>query len=166
MSSALAQDEAVVVQDIESAGVPRGVSTSDLHYVQDAVDFALSGSPGIHDGQRFIPLPQVPQWLNGVLSNVPAFHQAEPSAAVAPNVPRVVLASNPGIAPIDQLVDQAMMVAREAKPTPAIQSALNRSYDRLSDALGRNAITNLGPGEAQRDALVVYYDGQVNRFVK
>jgi hypothetical protein len=164
--SALAQDEAVVVQDIESAGLSKGASASDLRYVQDAVDFALSGSPGIHDGQRFIPLPQVPQWLDGELSNVPAFHQAEPSAAVAPNVPPAVLASNPGIVPLQQLVDQAIVVAREAKPSPSIQSALNHSYNRLSDALGRNAITDLGPGQVKRDALVVYYDGQVNRFVK
>ncbi len=164
--STLAQDEAVVVQDIESSGLSKGASASDLRYVEDAVDFALSGSPGIHDGQRFIPLPQVPQWLDAELANVPAFHQAEPSAAVAPNVPAAVLASNPGIVPLQQLVNQAIVVAHEATPAPAIETALDRSYNRLSDALGRSAITDLGPGQVKRDALVVYYEGQVNQFVK
>jgi hypothetical protein len=164
--SALSRDEADVVQDIESAGLTRSATAADLHYVEDAVDFSLTGSPGIHDGQRFIPLPQVSQWLDDELSNVPAFRRAEPSAVVARGVPRAVLASNPGIVPIDQLVNQAIVLAREAKPSPAIESALNRSYDKLCDSLGRSAFTNLGPGEAQRDAIVVYYDGQVNRFIK
>ncbi len=40
------------------------------------------------------------------------------------------------------------------------------NYDNLCDALGRKAITNLGPGESQRDAIVVYYEGQINKFIK
>jgi hypothetical protein len=149
--SALAQDEAVVVQDIESAGLAKSTSTFDLRYVEDAVDFALSGSPGIHVGQSFVPLPQVSQRLDSQLYNVPA----------------VLASSSPtSISPIDQLIDQVMVVAKNARPAPAMQAALNRSYNRLSDAFGRTAITNLGPGETGRDVLVVYYDGQVNKFVK
>jgi hypothetical protein len=164
--STLAQDEAVVDQDIESAGLAKGTSADDLRYVEDAVDFALTGSPGIHSGQRFIPLPQVSQWLTSELSNVPAFQQQEPGSTVVSNVTRDVLASASSGSPIEQLVDQVMVVAKNSKPPRAIQAALNHSYNSVSDALGRNAITNLGPGEAKRDALVVYYDGQVNRFLE
>jgi hypothetical protein len=163
--SALAQDEAVVVQDIESSGLTRAMSTYDLRYVQDAVDFALTGSPGIHVGQRFVPLPQVSQLLDSELSNVPAFQRETPSAKLVPNSSPAVLASNSAILPIDQLIDQVMVVAKNAKPAPAIESTLHHSYNSVSDALGRNAITNLGPGETKRDALVVYYDGQVNKFI-
>jgi hypothetical protein len=149
--SALAQDEAIVVQDIESAGLTQSAGEYDLRSVEDSVDFALAGSPGIHFGQSFVPLPQVSQLLAGELANAPAvFASSSPTS----------------ISPIDQLLDQVMVVAKNAKPAPAIQSALNRSYNSLADALGRSAITNLGPGETQVDALVVYYDGQVNKFVK
>jgi hypothetical protein len=148
--SALAQDEAVVDQDIETA-LPSRESSSDLRYIQDAVDFAVTGSPGIHVGQRFVPLPQVPDLLQSELpANLAIFASGSPTS----------------ISPVDQLLDQVMVVAKNSKPPRAIQSALNHSYNRVSDALGRNAITNLGPGEAKRDALVVYYDGQVNRFLE
>jgi hypothetical protein len=150
--SALAQDEAVVVQDIESAGLTSRESAPDLGSLQDGVDFALTGSPGFHYGRTMLPNSQIPEFLDSNLTNVPAVFNASGSPT--------------SISPIDQLIDQIEVVANETKLTPAIQSALNRSYNSLNDALGSNAITDLGPGEINRDVLVVYFDGQVNKFLK
>jgi hypothetical protein len=44
--------------------------------------------------------------------------------------------------------------------------ALNHSYKFLSDALEPIPNTMPGPGGTSRDPLVVYYDAQVNDFVK
>ena len=75
--------------------------------------------------------------------------------------------SDGSISPINQLVDQIKVVAKQARVTPAIQSALNRSYTALNKALGPNPYTSLGPGAANdRDPLVVYYDAQIDNFVK
>ena len=67
--------------------------------------------------------------------------------------------------PIDQLTDQIKVVAMQAKVTPAVQSALNRSYTALNKALGPHPYVSLGPGANNvRDPLVVYYDAQVDNF--
>jgi hypothetical protein len=58
------------------------------------------------------------------------------------------------------------VVARQAGLTPAVQSALHRSYNSLNDDLGPDANTMPGPGGTMRDPLIVYYDAQVNNFVK
>ena len=150
--SALAQDEAVVVQDIESADLATRESSPDLSSVQNAVDSALTGSLGMHNGRSVVPLSQISGFLDTELYNVPTVFNGSGSPA--------------SISPINRLIDQIQVVASQASLQPAIQSALSRSYNRVSDALGQKAITNLGPGETQRDALVVYYDGQVNKFVK
>jgi hypothetical protein len=147
--SALAQDEAVVDQDIESAGA------SGLNDVQDWVDNAFTyGSDGIRDVRRnLVPLSEVSQRLDRILDGAPAVFDAS--------------GSDGSISPIDQLIDQIKVVAKQAKVTPAVQSALNRSYTELNRALGPHPYISLGPGATNvRDPLVVYYDAQVNNFVK
>jgi hypothetical protein len=152
-ASALAQDEAVVDQDVEAAGLTSDASSNDLNDVQDWVDNAFTyGSGGIRDARRnLVALSQISQlpWVQN-LQNVPALFQASGSEA----------------SPIDQLISQIKLVAKEAKLTPAVQSALNRSYSALDHALGPEPYTNLGPGATHRDPLAVYYDGQVENFVK
>jgi hypothetical protein len=147
--SALAQDEAVVDQDIESAGA------SGLNDVQDWVDNAFTyGSDGIRDVRRnLVPLSQISPRIDKSVEGAPAIFDAS--------------GSDGSISPINQLVDQIKVVAKQARVTPAIQSALNRSYTALNKALGPNPYTSLGPGAANdRDPLVVYYDAQVDSFVK
>jgi hypothetical protein len=147
--SALAQDEAVVNQDIESAGA------SGLNDVQDWVDNAFTyGSDGIRDVRRnLVPLSEVSKKLDRILDSAPAVFDAS--------------GSDGSISPIDQLIDQIKVVAKQARVTPAVQSALNRSYTDLNRALGPHPYISLGPGASNvRDPLVVYYDAQVNNFVK
>ena len=146
---ALAQDEAVVDQDLESAGA------SGLNDVQDWVDNAFTyGSAGIRDVRRnLVPLSQVSPRIDKSVEGAPAVFDASGAAG--------------SISPINQLVNQIKVVAKLARVTPAVQSALNRSYTALNKALGSNPYVSLGPGAANiRDPLVVYYDGQVNNFIK
>jgi hypothetical protein len=148
--SALAHDEAVVDEDIQSAALTSGTG-NDLNQVQDWVDYAFTyGSIGIHVGKKEIPLSHASRALDGLLGDVPAVLNAS--------------GSETSTSPIDQLIDQIKVVAKQAKVTPATRSALSGSYTTLNKALGPNPFTNLGPGASNRDALVVYYDAQVNNF--
>jgi hypothetical protein len=147
--SALAQDEAVVDQDLQSAGA------SGLNEVQDWVDNAFTyGSAGIRDVRRnLVPLSQVSPRIDKSVGGAPAVFNPSGSAG--------------SMSPINQLVDQIKLVAKQARVTPATQSALNRSYTALNKALGPDPYTSLGPGASNiRDPLVVYYDAQVDSFVK
>ncbi len=147
--TALAQDEAVVDQDLEAAGA------SGLNNVQDWVDNAFTyGSDGIRDVRRnLVPLTQISQKIHKSVEGAPAVFDAS--------------SSNGSISPINQLIDQIKVVSKEAKLTPAVQSALNRSYTALNKALGPHPYISLGPGANNvRDPLVVYYDAHVNNFIK
>jgi hypothetical protein len=151
--SALAQDEAVVGQDIESANISAYDVGNDLNVVQDWVDYAFTyGSIGFHVGRTHYPLSAISQRLDRVLGNVPSVFDSSGSGT--------------SVSPIDQLVDQIKVIAKQAKVTPAIQSALSHSYTTLNNALGLNPNTMPGPGGTMRDPLVVYYDAQVNNFIK
>jgi hypothetical protein len=150
--SALAQDEAVVDQDIQSANISSYDNGNDLNIVQDWVDYAFTyGSVGFHVGRTLYPLSAISQRLNGILGNVPAVFDAS--------------GSETSISPIDELIDQIKVVAKQARVSPAIQSALNHSYTMLNNALGSNPNTMPGPGGTMRDPLIVYYDAHVNNFV-
>jgi hypothetical protein len=146
--TALAQDEAVVDQDLEAAGA------SGLNNVQDWVDNAFTyGSGGIRDVRRnLVPLTQISQKIHKSVEGAPAVFD--------------VSSSDGSISPINQMIDQIKVVSKEAKLTPAVQSALNRSYTALNKALGPHPYISLGPGANNvRDPLVVYYDAQVTNFV-
>lgn len=148
-ASALAQDEAIVDQDLQSA------SASGVNDVQDWVDNAFTyGSDGIRDVRRnLVPLSEVSRRLDANVEGAPAVFDAS--------------ASGGSVSPIRQLVNQIAVVAKQAKVAPAVQSALNRSYDALNNALGPHPYISLGPGASNvRDPLVVYYDAQVENFVK
>ena len=145
--TALAQDEAVVDQDLQSA------NASGLNDVQDWVDNAFTyGSDGIRDVRRnLVPLSEVSQKVDKIVEGAPAVFNAS--------------GSDGSTAPIDQLIDQIKVVAKQARVTPAVQSALNRSYAALNKALGPHPYVSLGPGANNvRDPLVVYYDAQVDSF--
>jgi hypothetical protein len=147
--SALAQDEAVVDQDLQAAGA------SGLNNVQDWVDNAFTyGSSGIRDVRRnLVPLSKVAQKIDQAVSGAPAVFDASSSDGSA--------------SPSNQLIDQIKVVATQAKVTPAVQSTLDRSYGALNKALGPHPYVSLGPGASNvRDPLVVYYDSQVNNFIE
>jgi hypothetical protein len=152
--NALAQDEAVVDQAIDSAGLTSSARSTALNDVQDWVDNAFTYGPGgIRDAaRRVVPLSQAGQRLDSILEDVPAVSAASDSTTAG--------------SPINQLIDQITVVAKEASATPAVQSALEQSYDVLNKALGRSPYTDLGPGATHRDPLVVYYNAQVSNFVR
>jgi hypothetical protein len=150
--TALAHDEAVVDQDFESANISSYDNGNDLNIVQDWVDYAFTyGSVGFHVGRTLYPLSAISQRLGGTLGNVPAVFDAS--------------GSNSSISPINQLIDQIKVVAKEARVTSPVQSALNHGYTVLNNSLGPDPNTMPGPGGTMRDPLIVYYDAQINNFV-
>jgi hypothetical protein len=151
-ASALAQDEAVVEQDIESANLSPYETGNDLNLVQDWVDYALTAdSVGIRVGRISYRVGEVSREFNDLLGDVPAVFSATDAST--------------STSPIDQFIDQIKVVAHESKLAPAVQSALKRSYNAVNRALGPNPNTMPGPGGTARDPLIVYYDAQTNNFL-
>jgi hypothetical protein len=148
-ASALAQDEAVVEQDIESANLSPYETGNDLNIVQDWVDYAFTAdSVGFHVGRSSYRVGEVSREFNNLLGDVPAVFSATDAST--------------STSPIDQFVDQIKVVAHESKLAPAVGSALKRSYNAVNRALGPNPNTLPGPGGTARDPLIVYYDAQAN----
>ena len=82
--------------------------------------------------RNLVPLSDVSQKLDKIVEGAPAVFNASGSAG--------------SVSPIKQLVDQIKVVSKEAKLTPAVQSALNRSYTALNKAPGPHPYVSLGPG--------------------
>jgi hypothetical protein len=151
-ASALAQDEAVIEQDVESANLSPYETGNDLNLVQDWVDYSFTeDSVGFHVGRSSYRLGEVSREFDNLLADVPAVFSATDAST--------------STSPIDQFVDQIKVVANESKLAPAIQSALKRSYDSVNKALGQSPNTMPGPGGTARDPLIVYYDAQANNFL-
>jgi hypothetical protein len=151
---ALAQDEGIIEQDIESANLSPYETGNDLNLVQDWVDYAFTAdSIGFHVGRISYRLGEVSREFDSLLGDVPAVFSATDSSSTSTS-------------PIDQFVDQIKVVSNESKLAPAVQSALKRSYNALNAALGPKPNTMPGPGGTARDPLIVYYDAQANNFLK
>jgi hypothetical protein len=152
-ASALAQDEAVIEQDIGSANLTPYETGNDLNLVQDWVDFAFTeDSTGFHVGRSSYRLGEVSREFDNLLSDVPAVFS--------------VTDSSTSLSPIDQFVDQIKVVSNHSRLAPGVQSALKRSYDAVSKALGPKPNTMPGPGGTLRDPLIVYYNAQANNFLE
>jgi hypothetical protein len=151
--TALAEDEAVVDQDVTSASLSSYDNANDLSVVQDWVDYAFTYSTlGFRVASYLRPLSQVPERLDALLGNAPAVFQATgPDASSSA---------------IDQMTDQIKDVAEQSQLTPAIHNALKNSYNILNNDLGRHPNILPGPGGTMRNPLIVYYDAQVNNFVR
>ena len=152
-ATALAQDEAVIEQEIQSANLSPYETGNDLNLVQDWVDYAFtSDSIGFHVGPSSYRLGEAAREFDGLLGDVPAVFSATGSST--------------STSAINQFVDQIKVVANESRLAPAIQSSLKRSYDAINKALGPNPNTIPGPGGTARDPLIIYYDAQANSFLR
>lgn len=67
---------------------------------------------------------------------------------------------------VHQTIAQMQVVARAVRVSPQVQKALSTDWSLLETALGPKPDTNLGPGATDRDPLEVYFNGQVDKFVK
>jgi hypothetical protein len=134
--SKLAQDEAAIDQAIQNLGLDAATTSSDLTDVQDAVDDAFH--PYLANG-----LVQKREVLGQLLSGAPDARQ---------------LASRTDA--------QILVVARAAGITGSLHNALSADEQALTVALGPNPDTDLGPGATDRDPLEVYYNGQIDNFIK
>jgi dGTP triphosphohydrolase len=64
----------------------------------------------------------------------------------------------------DQILSQMKAIAREARVTAAQNQQLTADQAALDTALGSHTQSDLG-GDIPRNIVVVYYEGQLNRFV-
>jgi hypothetical protein len=134
--SKLAQDEAAIDQAIQNLGLDATTTSNDLTQVQDAVDDAFH--PYLASG-----LVQKRQVLEQLLPGVPDVRQ---------------LASRTDA--------QILVVARAAGITGAFHNVLSADEKALTAVLGPAPDTDLGPGATDRDPLEVYYNGQIDKFIK
>jgi hypothetical protein len=134
--SRLAQDEAAIDQAIVSRGLDSDTTSNDLDQVQDAVDDAFH-----------------PYLANGLVQKRQVFEQLLPGV---PNSRQLVSRTDA----------QILVVARAAGITGPYHNALSRDEQALTAELGPAPDTNLGAGATNRDPLEVYYNGQIDGFIK
>jgi hypothetical protein len=134
----LAGDEVALDQLVQAAGLDSSDTARDKNDVQDAVDEAFH--PTLDRAETWAKDRRT---LEAKLSNVP------------------------GGAPLISLtINQVHLVARATRVTGPFQRVLAADEQILTANLGPNPDADLGPGAVNRDPLVVYYNGQVNSFIK
>ncbi len=132
----LALDEGAIDQAIESRGLESSTTAKDLNQAQVALDAAFH-----------------PYMANGLVQKR--------------NVIEQLIAGTPGSRQLAARADaQILAVARSAGITGRYHEALSRDEQTLTADLGPNPEADLGPGAEHRDPLVVYYDSQLEGFVK
>jgi hypothetical protein len=163
-ASALGQDVSTIDQAIDAAGLTTSATSAAINDVQDWADNAFTAGPaGIRDvAGRIVPTSQTSKKLEKILVDVPSVFTGTASDASV----RGIHQGNAQATPLNQLIGQMKVVARAARVTPALQTALNHNFQEIAGALGPDPYTDLGPGATHRDPLVVYYDAQVVNFVK
>ena len=136
-ASKLAGDEAALDQDIQSAGLDANTTASDMNRVQNVVD------------ESFLAATYRAKTWAGRRQTLEQYVPAEPGSSQL----------------ISQTMAQMHVVARAARVTGQFHEAIYSDDQVLSDDLGPNPNTDLGPGETDRDPLEVYHDGQVDNFI-
>jgi hypothetical protein len=137
-ASKLAQDESALDQDIQSAGLDANTTASDMNRVQNVADDAFLAATY-----------RAKTWANR-RQTLEQYVPAEPGSSQL----------------IAQTMAQMHVVARAARVTVPFHKAVYADNQVLSDELGPTPGTNLGPGATDRDPLTVYYDGQVDQFIR
>jgi hypothetical protein len=158
----LAQDEAALDQAINAAGLGANPTSTDLNQVQDVIDHAF-----LDNTLRAKGWAGKQQTLQQDLAGVP------------------------GVTPlINRTIAQMQVVARAARPTGAMPGVISdgaqtrnvilpanlapevlertfpQAWRDLENAVASTPATSLGPTTADQHPLEVYYDGQVNNFIK
>jgi hypothetical protein len=138
----LVRDEKIIDLTIESGGLDASTTSTVANQVQSGVDDAF-----LETTFPASSWAQEEQELSQLLA------QADPSQHFSSFF-------------IRDVVDQMKVVARAARDTSQFNDAVTGDWTALTNDLGPTPDTNLGSGAAGLDALKVYYDGQVNKFVK
>jgi hypothetical protein len=134
----LAQNEAAIDNLINSADLDANTTSTDLNQVQSDIDnaFLEASSPPATWAQKHMKLEQ--------------------------DVP-----DSPGSSQlISRTINQMRVVARAAGVTPSSNVAIGQDWAVLASDLGPTPDTSPGTGSADRDPLDVYFNGQVNNFIK
>jgi hypothetical protein len=132
----LALDEAAIDQAIELRGLDSSTTAKDLNQAQVALDAAFH-----------------PYLARGLVQKKQVIAQ--------------LIAGVSGSRHLAAWTDaQILAVARSAGITGRYHETLSRDEQILTADLGPNPDADLGPGAENRDPLVVYYDSQLEDFVK
>ncbi len=138
----LARDEKIIDQVVESAGLDANTRSTVLNQVQTDADNAflettLSASSWTQEQQA----------LSQVLDqDVPSVHFSSFF--------------------IRDTINQMKVVARASRDAAPLNDAVTSDWAVLANDLSSTPDTNPAPGAAGLDALQVYYDSQVNNFIK
>jgi hypothetical protein len=138
----LARDEKIIDQTIESYSPDAKTTSTLLSQVQTDVDGAFLE--------------------NTLAASSWAQEQQGLSQLLAQSLPQVHISTFV----IRDAIDQMKVVARAAGGTSQFNDAIAGDWTTLANELGTASNINLGTGSADLDALDVYYDAQVDNFVK
>jgi hypothetical protein len=164
-AGALAQDEAAIDQAIDAAGLTPDETKGDINDVQNVFADAFLAGP-------FQASAAANRRLNQEIARIAnnsgqAVELQAHTRGQLGLVLRQTLASVPGATSlIPGTVSQMEVVARAARVSPPLRTALALDRLQLEYELGPKPDTDLGPGAVDRDPLYVYGDGQVNSFIK
>jgi hypothetical protein len=137
-ASRLAGDEAALDGLVQSAGLDASATAGAMNHVQDAVDEAFH--PTLDKNETWA---KDRQGLEDYLADVPG------STAL-----------------IKLTINEVHVVARAAGVSGPIQRVLSHDEQILTADLGPTPNADLGPDAVDRDPLTVYYNGQVDSFIK
>ncbi len=163
-AGALAQDEAAIDQAIDAAGLTPDETKGDINKVQNVFADAFLAGPygaGAAADHRFNQdIARIGDSGQAVL--LPAHTRAQLGLVL-----RQALADVPGATSlVPGTVSQMEVVARAARVSPPLRTALALDRLQFEYELGPKPNTDLGQGAVDRDPLYVYGDGQVNIFIK
>jgi hypothetical protein len=164
-AGALAQDEAAIDQAIDAAGLTPDETKGDVNKVQNVFADAFLAGPFQASAAANRRLDQeIARIANssGQAVDLQAHTRGQLGLVL-----RQTLAGVPGAtALIPGTVSQMEVVARAARVSPPLRTALALDRLQFEYELGPKPDTDLGPGAVDRDPLYVYGDGQVNSFIK
>ena len=163
-AGALGRDEAALDQAIDAAGLTDDAAKGDLNDVQNVVADAFLAGP-------YQASTSATRRLDQEITRLADTGQAVLlQAHTGPQLERVLQQDLAGVPAASSLipgtVSQMAVIARSARVSAPLRTALALDRLHFECELGPKPNTDLGPGAVDRDPLYVYSDGQVNNFVK
>jgi hypothetical protein len=163
-AGALAQDEAAIDQAIDAAGETPDATKGHVNDVQNVFADAFLAGPYQTSAAANIRFSRdIDRMANGGQAVLLPAHTPAQLGLVL----RQTLAGVPGAnSLIPGTVSQMEVVARAARVSPPLRTALALDRLQFEYELGPKPDADLGPGATDRDPLEVYLDGLVNNFIK
>jgi hypothetical protein len=137
-ADALAALESTIDQDVQAAGLDADSSSADINNVENVIDTAFVATSYTRK-----------DWMS-TDDALQSYLQGVPGTATL----------------VHETISMMRVVADSSRVNEKLSLPLYGAGEVLGEDLGSNPDTNLGPGATDADPLTVYYDSQVNHFVK